>query len=158
MSISANILSTPIEYLKGVGPVRADLIKKELNIFTFLDLLEHFPIRHIDKTKVNLISDIHPNTDTIQVAGTLLFSEIVGSGRAKRLVAQIRDSSGILELAWFQGIHWVTKQLQPGTTYLVFGKTGFFNGKPQIVHPEIEVYQPAKTSGKSFLEPVYPST
>ncbi|MEI8109354.1 MAG: ATP-dependent DNA helicase RecG [Chitinophagia bacterium] len=155
---SANILSTPIEYLKGVGPVRADLIKKELNIFTFSDLLEHFPIRHIDKTKLNLISDIHQHTDTIQVAGTLLFSEIVGSGRAKRLVAQIRDSSGILELAWFQGIHWVTKQLHPGTTYLVFGKIGFFNGKPQIVHPEIEIYQPAKTSGKSYLEPVYPST
>ena len=153
-----NILSTPIEYLKGVGPVRADLLKKELEIHTFSDLLEHFPLRHIDKTIVGLIKDIRPDTDTIQVAGTLLFSEIVGAGRSKRLVAQVRDRSGILELTWFQGISWVTKLLEPGTTYLIFGKTSFFNGKPQIVHPEIEVFVPAVAGGKPHLEPVYPST
>ena len=153
-----NILSTPIEYLKGVGPVRAELLKKELEIHTFSDLLEHFPIRHIDKTIVGLIKDIRPDTDTIQVAGTLLFSEIVGAGRSKRLVAQVRDRSGILELTWFQGISWVTKLLEPGTTYLIFGKTSFFNGKPQIVHPEIEVFVPAVAGGKPHLEPVYPST
>ncbi|MFN7540570.1 MAG: ATP-dependent DNA helicase RecG [Bacteroidota bacterium] len=153
-----NILSTAIEYLKGVGPVRAELLKKELEIHTFSDLLEHFPLRHIDKTIVGLIKDIRPDTDTIQVAGTLLFSEIVGAGRSKRLVAQVRDRSGILELTWFQGISWVTKLLEPGTTYLIFGKTSFFNGKPQIVHPEIEVFVPAVAGGKSHLEPVYPST
>ncbi len=153
-----NILSTPIEYLKGVGPVRAELLKKELEIHTFSDLLEHFPIRHIDKTIVGLIKDIRPDTDTIQVAGTLLFSEIVGAGRSKRLVAQVRDRSGIAELTWFQGINWVTKLLEPGTTYLIFGKTSFFNGKPQIVHPEIEVFFPAASGGKPHLEPVYPST
>jgi ATP-dependent DNA helicase RecG len=141
-----------------VGPVRAELLKKELQLFTFSDLLEHFPIRHIDKTSISLISDIHPDTDSIQVAGTLLFTEVVGAGRGKRLIAQIRDSSGTMELAWFQGINWVTKQLQEGTTYLVFGKTGFFNGKPQIVHPELEVYTPTRVDGKPFLEPVYPST
>ena len=153
-----NILSTAIEYLKGVGPVRAELLKKELEIHTFSDLLEHFPLRHIDKTIVGLIKDIRPDTDTIQVAGTLLFSEIVGAGRSKRLVAQVRDRSGILELTWFQGISWVTKLLEPGTTYLIFGKTSFFNGKPQIVHPEIEVFVPAVAGGKPHLEPVYPST
>ncbi|MCA6484498.1 MAG: ATP-dependent DNA helicase RecG [Chitinophagaceae bacterium] len=158
MSGGPNILSTPIEYLKGVGPVRADLLKKELEIHTFSDLLEHFPLRHIDKTIVGLIKDIRPDTDTIQVAGTLLFSEIVGAGRSKRLVAQVRDRSGILELTWFQGISWVTKILEPGTTYLIFGKTSFFNGKPQIVHPEIEVFVPAVAGGKPHLEPVYPST
>jgi ATP-dependent DNA helicase RecG len=153
-----NILFTPIEYLKGVGPVRAELLKKELEIHTFSDLLEHFPLRHIDKTIVGLIKDIRPDTDTIQVAGTLLFSEIVGAGRSKRLVAQVRDRSGILELTWFQGISWVTKLLEPGTTYLIFGKTSFFNGKPQIVHPEIEVFVPTVAGGKPHLEPVYPST
>lgn len=158
ISGSSNILSTPIEYLKGVGPVRAELLKKELEIHTFSDLLEHFPIRHIDKTIVGLIKDIRPDTDTIQVAGTLLFTEIVGAGRSKRLVAQVRDRSGILELTWFQGINWVTKLLEPGTTYLIFGKTSFFNGKPQIVHPEIEVFVPAAAGGKLHLEPVYPST
>jgi ATP-dependent DNA helicase RecG len=141
-----------------VGPLRADLLKKELEIFTFGDLLELFPNRHIDKTKVNKIKEITPQTDYIQVAGTLLSYETVGAGRAKRLVAQLRDSSGIIELAWFQGMHWVVKNLHVGSDYLVFGKTGFFNGKPQIVHPEIEPYVKANADGKSFLEPVYPTT
>lgn len=129
-----------------------------MEIFTFSDLLHHFPNRHIDKTKVSKIKEITPQTDFIQVAGTLLNYEMVGAGRGKRLVAQLKDSSGILELAWFQGINWVVKNLHVGSSYLVFGKTGFFNGKPQMVHPEIEVFVPAKADGSNFLEPVYPST
>lgn len=151
-------MQSPIEYLKGVGPLRADLLKKELGIFTFGDLLNHFPNRHIDKTKINKIRDISADTDYIQVVGKLLFIETVGEKRSKRLVAQLKDETGILELTWFQGINWVHKNLIEGATYLVFGKTGFFNGKPQIVHPEIESYVPAKAGGSSFLEPVYPST
>ncbi len=151
-------MQSPIEYLKGVGPLRADLLKKELGIFTFGDLLNHFPNRHIDKTKINKIRDISADTDYIQVVGKLLFIETVGEKRSKRLVAQLKDDTGILELTWFQGINWVHKNLIEGATYLVFGKTGFFNGKPQIVHPEIESYVPAKAGGSSFLEPVYPST
>lgn len=154
----ATILTSPIEYLKGVGPLRADLLKKELEIFTFGDLLDHFPNRHIDKTKVSRIREITPQTEYAQVAGTLISYETVGAGRGKRLVAQLRDASGILELTWFQGISWVVKGLHVGSDYLVFGKTGFFNGKPQIVHPEIEPYVAAKAGGKAFLEPVYPTT
>ncbi len=141
-----------------MGPLRADMLKKELEIFTFGDLLEHYPNRHIDKTKLNKIREINPQTDFIQVAGTLLSYETVGAGHGKRLVAQLRDSTGILELAWFQGINWVVKGLHVGSDYLVFGKTGFFNGKPQIVHPEIEPYLHAYAEGKNFLEPVYPTT
>ncbi|MEI8099429.1 MAG: ATP-dependent DNA helicase RecG [Sediminibacterium sp.] len=152
------MLQSPIEYLKGVGPLRADMLKKELEIFTFADLLNHYPNRHIDKTQINKISDIGANTDYIQVAGTLLFFEIIGEKRSKRLVAQIKDATGILELTWFQGITWVQKNLIVGSKYLVFGKTGFFGGKPQIVHPEIEAFVPAKADGRSFLEPVYPCT
>ena len=98
----AHILQSPIEFLKGVGPLRADMLKKELEIFTFEDLLEHFPNRHIDKTKVSRIADITPQTDFIQVAGTLQHIEVMGEKRGKRLVAQLRDTSGVLELAWFQ--------------------------------------------------------
>jgi len=134
------------------------MLKKELEIFTFADLLNHYPNRHIDKTQINKISDIGANTDYIQVAGTLLFFEIIGEKRSKRLVAQIKDATGILELTWFQGITWVQKNLIVGSKYLVFGKTGFFGGKPQIVHPEIEPFVPAKADGRSFLEPVYPCT
>lgn len=154
----SSILANPIEYLKGVGPQRGDLLKKELNIFTFRDLLEHFPYRHADKTKVSLISDITPQTEYIQVSGILLNMEIVGHKGAKRLVAQIKDKSGFLELVWFQGVNWIQKMLKPGQSYLVYGKASFFQNAPQLLHPEIELWSPEKQDGKNFLEPVYPTT
>jgi ATP-dependent DNA helicase RecG len=141
-----------------VGPQRADLLKKELGIFTFGDLLNHFPFRHIDKTKVNLISDINPSTEYAQVGGKLLNMEIIGQKRGRRMVAELRDKTGSLELAWFQGLSWIQKILEPGQQYLVFGKVSFFQGRPQIVHPEMEVLTAAKMDGKSFLEPIYPTT
>lgn len=158
MSAAGTILSTPIEYLKGMGPLRADLLKKELELYCFEDLLLHFPLRHIDKTQVSRIADIRPETEYIQVAGRLIGSEIIGSGRSRRLIARLQDASGILELTWFQGLNWVTKNLYPGSDYLVFGKAGFYNGQPQMIHPEMEPWVPAKAGGKAHLEPVYPST
>jgi ATP-dependent DNA helicase RecG len=134
------------------------LLKKELSIFIFQDLLEHFPFRHVDKTKVNFISDITPQSEYIQVAGKLLNVEVVGDKRARRLVAQLKDKTGFLELVWFQGISWVQKMLEPGQSYLVYGRVGFFQSNAQIVHPEIELWSPDKKEGKSFLEPVYPAT
>lgn len=154
----SNILTSPIEYLKGVGPQRADLLKKELGIFTFNDLLYHFPHRHVDKTKLSLISEINSSTDYIQVAGVLLNMETVGMKKGKRLVAQVKDKSGFLELAWFQGLNWIQKSLQSGKQYLVFGRVSFFQGKPQIVHPEIELLTEEKKDGKPFLDPIYPTT
>ncbi|HEV8272470.1 MAG TPA: ATP-dependent DNA helicase RecG [Chitinophagaceae bacterium] len=155
---NTDILNSPIEYLKGVGPQRADLLKKELNIFTFNDLLNHFPYRHIDKTKVNFIREIDPSTDYIQVAGSLHNIDIVGIKSGRRMVATLRDKTGTIELAWFQGINWIQKILQPGEQYLVFGKVTFFQGRPQIVHPEMELLTDEKKDGKSFLEPIYPTT
>ena len=155
---NTDILNSPIEYLKGVGPQRAELLKKELNIFTFNDLLNHFPNRHIDKTKVNLIREIDPSTDYIQVAGSLHNIDIIGIKSGRRMVATLRDKTGTLELAWFQGINWIQKILQPGEQYLVFGKVSFFQGRPQIVHPEMELLTTEKKDGKSFLEPIYPTT
>ena len=133
-------------------------MKKELSIYTFSDLLEHYPHRHIDKTQVHKIGSISPATDFVQVVGILQQPALMGDKRAKRLIAQLTDDSGTLELAWFQGASWVQKNLVPGQKYLVFGKTGFFNGKPQMVHPEIEIFTPAKEGGKDYLEPVYPAT
>jgi ATP-dependent DNA helicase RecG len=153
-----DILKSPIEYLKGVGPQRADLLKKELNIFTFNDLLHHFPHRHVDKTKINDIRDIDPSTDYIQVSGTLHNIAVIGIKQGKRLVATLRDRTGTLELAWFQGLSWIQKTLQPGQQYLVFGKVSFFQGHPQIVHPEMELLTADKADGKSFLEPIYSTT
>ena len=153
-----DILKSPIEYLKGVGPQRADLLKKELNVFTFNDLLNHYPHRHIDKTKVNDIRDIDPSTDYIQVSGTLHNIAVIGIKQGKRLVATLRDKTGTLELAWFQGLSWIQKALQPGQQYLVFGKVSFFQGHPQVVHPEMELLTADKADGKSFLEPIYSTT
>lgn len=153
-----SILSNPIEYLKGVGPLRGDLLRKELNIFTFRDLLEHYPYRHIDKTEIKKINTLSPAMDYIQVAGRVVSCEIMGERRAKRLVAELRDDTGALELTWFQGINWIQKSIQVGQAYLVFGKLSYFMGNPQITHPEIELLTLDKKEGKDHLEPVYPAT
>lgn len=129
-----------------------------MQIFTFQDILEHFPYRHVDKTKVSFIVDITPETEYIQIAGKLLNVELVGDKRAKRLVAQLKDKTGFLELVWFQGISWVQKMLEPGQSYLVYGKLSFFQNNVQLVHPEMELWTPEKKEGKGFLEPVYPTT
>lgn len=134
------------------------MLKKELQIFSFKDLLEHYPLRHIDKTQVTKIGNIAPGSDYVQVAGVLRELTLIGEGRGKRLVGYLKDDTGILELVWFQGISWVQKNLQEGHAYLVFGKLSFFMGKPQVSHPEIESFAPEKAEGKAFLEPVYPST
>ena len=151
-------MATPIEFLKGVGPIRGELLKKDLHIYTFEDLLGHFPFRHIDKTKINSIAEIHTDTDFIQVVGRLTHLEAIGEGRGRRLVGQLQDGTGILELAWFQSINWVEKNLVLGSRYLVYGRTGVFNNKPQMVHPEMELFIPAQQGAKNLLEPVYPST
>ena len=151
-------MSNPIEYLKGVGPLKADLLKKELGIFTFKDLLECYPFRHIDKTRIDKIASLHADMDYTQVAGRINNIAIIGEKRARRLVARLQDDTGELELTWFQGINWVEKNIEAGQQYLVFGKPGFFLNKVQMGHPEIELFTPEKASGKKFLEPIYSST
>ena len=153
-----NILSNPIEYLKGVGPQRAELLKKELNIFSFGDLLQHYPIRHIDRTRIEPIASLHPQSEFVQVKGVLTSMEIIGQKQGKRLVATLRDQTGELELTWFQGISWVQKTLQTGQSYLAWGRAGFFNGQAQIVHPELEATADEQVQTRNFLEPVYSTT
>ena len=141
-----------------MGPQRADLLKKELGIFTFKDLLEFFPYRHIDKTQVTKIIDITDASEYVQVKGKLTQFDIVGEKRGRRLVAYLQDGTGELELVWFQGINWIQKVLSVGSQYLVFGKAGFFMNQPQITHPEMEIVTVETQAAKNFLEPIYPST
>jgi len=129
-----------------------------LGIFTFEDLLEFFPYRHIDRTEIKPIIEVSSQTDYVQVAGRLASLSLMGEGRGKRLVAELRDASGAMELVWFQGINWVQKNLAVGNDYLVYGRTGFFQGTPQITHPEIESLSQGKLIGKNVLEPVYSTT
>ena len=121
-------------------------------------MLEHYPLRHLDKTKVDTIASLGYDADYVQVAGRLSNYNIVGEKQSRRLIAYVNDGTGEIELTWFQGIGWVEKTLTIGQRYLAFGKLGFFNGKPQIVHPELEIFTPEKAGGKSFLDPIYPST
>ena len=151
---------TPIEYLKGVGLTRAEVLKKELNIHTFADLLKHFPYKYIDRTRFYKIKDIQPDLPYVQVLARLVSKEIMGEKHTKRLVAQAKDDTGIIELVWFQGIKWAEKSLVPGQVYVLFGKPGFFNGKAQMAHPEIEPYNPKapQQRGALTLQPAYNST
>ena len=134
------------------------MLKRELQIFTFEDLLNHFPLRHLDRTSIQLIGQINPEMDHVQVRGVVISMETLGERRAKRLVVYLRDKTGIIELIWFQGITWVEKLITVGNEYLAFGKLGFFLGKPQLNHPEIESVKESNAAGKSYLEPIYPVT
>jgi ATP-dependent DNA helicase RecG len=155
-----NPFQTPIEYLKGVGLSRADVLKKELGLATFEDLLRHFPYKYIDRTRFYKIRDIEPELPYVQVIARITHKELLGEKRTKRLVIQAQDDTGIMELVWFQGIKWMEKTLIPGKAYVIFGKPGFFNGKAQMAHPEMELYSPATIarSGNLTLQPAYSST
>ena len=134
------------------------MLKKELGIFTFKDMLEYYPFRHVDKTRVDKIGLLNHDIEYAQVAGRLTHVDLIGEKRSKRLVAHLQDDTGEMELIWFQGIHWAEKLLTVGLHYLVFGKVGFFMNQVQINHPEIELYTTEKADGKKFLEPIYSST
>lgn len=150
---------TPIDYLKGVGTQKADVLKKELAIFTIGDLLQYYPFRYIDRTQFHKIKDIHPDMIGAQVLGRLSHIKEVGEKRGKRLVAQFRDETGVIELVWFQSITWLKKGLKEGAAYIIYGKPSSFNGQLSITHPEMELYQSQeKKIGNLTMQPVYSST
>lgn len=152
-----NFWDTKIEFLKGVGTQKAELLNKELQIFTFKDLLYHFPFRHEDRTKIYKISELSPDMPFVQIKGRITNLEIVGLDKKTRLVVQVSDGTGYLELLWFQGVVWQQKNLKNNVEYLIFGSPQFFNNKFSIVHPEIEPFISAE-SQTGFFQPVYSST
>ena len=152
-----HILDTPIDYLKGVGPLRADLLKKELRIFTYGDLLMHYPFRYIDKSKIHNIAELTPDSTSIQLKGKIIKFEDRGQKRAKRLIAHFKDDTGIIELVWFKAIRWVRSGLKLHTDYLVFGKPTAFKGTFNIVHPEMDM-QEENNQFTQGLQPVYNAT
>lgn len=158
--MNPQIFQTPIAYLKGVGATRAEVLKNELGIATFEDLLRHFPYKHIDRTRFYKIREIDADLPYVQVLARVTHIEMAGDKRTKRLVVQAKDDTGIIELVWFQGIKWIEKYLSVGKVYILFGKPGLFNGKPQMAHPEMELYSPEalKQKGNITLQPAYSST
>lgn len=151
-------LDSPIEYLKGVGPARGDLLKAELKIFNFKDLLFHFPFRYVDRTQFQLIKDLDTEGMIVQIKGILIDFELVKGKHQSRLAALFKDESGFLELVWFKGVKWVQKTLKAGEQYIIFGKLNIYKGKKSIAHPELELIQGSTDSIRKGLDPVYPST
>jgi ATP-dependent DNA helicase RecG len=152
-----NFFETPIAYLKGVGPQRAALLQKELGIFTYGDLIQHYPFRHEDRTRFYPVAAVAEDMPAVQVKGKILRFEAVGSGYKKRLVGYFTDGTAELELVWFQGISWVLDKIKPGVEYVVFGKPSRYGSTISIAHPEVEPLTD-RAAGASYLQPVYPLT
>ncbi|WP_340156363.1 ATP-dependent DNA helicase RecG [uncultured Winogradskyella sp.] len=155
--MSAN-LQTPIDYLKGVGPNRADLLRSELGIQTYQDLINLFPNRYIDRTRYYKINELQRNNAEVQIIGIITGFKEVAQKRGKRLVANFKDESGMMELVWFRGQKWIRENLKVGQPYVIFGKTNWFNGKFSMPHPEIELQKEHENNLRSAMQAIYPST
>ncbi len=153
-----NFLETPIEYLKGVGPKRADLLKKELNIFTFEDMIEYYPFRYVDRSKFYSVKDIISDASYIQLKGTISNMKLLGKSRSQRLSAQFSDKTGTIELVWFKGIKWIKDKIKPDVEYIVFGKPSIYNNKFNIAHPEIDAVSEQEESLNELFQAFYSST
>lgn len=149
-------LDTPIEFLKGVGPTRAELLRKELKVTTYNDLLWELPFRYIDKSVITPIKDVNKYSEDVQIKGILEHISVKGEGRKSRLHAVLRDGSGFMELVWFKGVSWIKDALKPGQTYIVYGRVNAFGNSVSIPHPEMELA--GKVTAPKSLDPVYHST
>ncbi|GAA4301963.1 ATP-dependent DNA helicase RecG [Aestuariibaculum suncheonense] len=151
-------LQTPIDYLKGVGSSRADLLRKELGIHTYQDLMNLFPNRYIDRTQYYKINALQRNNADVQVIGKIVSFTEVGQNRGKRLVAKFQDDTGTMELVWFRGHKWIKDSLKLNTPYVAFGKTNWFNSTFSMPHPELEPLAEHEKNLRSAMQAVYPST
>ena len=150
-------IDTPIEFLKGVGPARAAMLQRELDIYTYGDLLEYFPYRYVDRSQRSTIRDINIDDPYVVLRGTIHDMHTIGEGRSMRLTAQLRDNTGQIELVWFQGIKWIRESLKPDTEYIVMGKPSVFNGHINIAHPDLERADNETASNRKYI-PIYSST
>ncbi len=151
-------LQTPIDYLKGVGPNRADLLRKELSINTYQDLINLFPNRYIDRTQYYEINQLQQSNADVQVIGKIVAFKEVAQKQGKRLVASFQDETGVMELVWFRGQKWIRENFRLNTTYVIFGKTNWFNGRFSMPHPELELLEEHEKNLRSAMQPIYPST
>jgi len=157
--MSYQLLQTPIEYLKGVGPQRGELLRKELGIHRYEDLINFYPNRYIDRTRYYKINELNNNPAEVQIIGKIINIKTVEFGKAKkRLVATFVDETGEMELVWFQGHKWIRENLKINIPYVIFGKVTSFNGQYNMAHPEMELLNEHEQSLRSALQPVYPST
>lgn len=149
-------LLTPIEYLKGVGPLKGEVLKMELGIFTFGDLLNHFPFRYVDRSKFFTIKELNEDMPFVQLKGIITELNEIGEGRGKRLSGTFKDQTGEIELVWFQHIKWIKDTISVNKTCIIFGKPSLFNHTFNMVHPEVEWIENDKPS--KGMQPVYATT
>ena len=154
----SNLLQTPIEYLKGVGPNRAEWLRKELSIRTYGDFVQFYPNRYIDRTHYYKINELRNPVAEVQLIGKIIHIKTVEQKRGSRLVATFADETGQMELVWFQGQKWIKDTLQLNVPVVIFGKCTLFNMIYNMSHPEIEVLSEHEQSLRSAMQPVYPST
>ena len=152
------MLDTPIEYLKGIGTVRAEVLKKELGIYNALDLITYYPFRYVDKTKFYTVKEITDDLPYVQIRGLIDSLQIVGQKQSTRLVVNFKDNTGTIDLVWFKGYNWMAQQLKLGTEYVVFGKATNFMGRYNIAHPEIDEVTADFFKQQSAFQSVYNST
>lgn len=152
------MLGKDILYMKGVGPQRAEALKSELRIHTWGDLLEYFPFRYVDRSKIIRIRDIESDLAAVQLQGEIVSVKEIGTGKARRLTALFRDESGEIELVWFKSLRWMLTSLKLNKPYILYGKPSEFKGKYNISHPELELLEEARFTQGSGLKPVYNST
>jgi ATP-dependent DNA helicase RecG len=151
-----DFLKTPIEFLKGVGPLRADLLRQELGIHTFSDLLNHFPFRYIDRSRYATVSELSIMENAAQLRGRIIAVSESGTGRSKKLSAKFQDASGVIDLIWFQGIKWIKPLLKIGVEYQIYGKAKVYGSTWNMPHPELVEWKDVLL--KTGLQPVYSTT
>ena len=156
--MNANYLQTPITYLKGVGPNRAETLQSELDISTYQDLLNLFPNRYIDKTQYYKVGQLQRSNADVQIIGKIIHIKTVEQKKGKRLVATFRDETGEMELVWFRGQKWIREHLKLNIPYVIFGRCNWYNGKSSMPHPEMELLKEHEQGVKVMMQPVYPST
>ena len=149
-----------IEYLKGVGPAKAQTLRQEAHVFTYGDMLAYFPFRYIDKGNFVRISQIRDDQSYVAVKGKILKVESKGFGKGKRLIAAFSDGTGTVELTWFSGLKWIEPKIRQGVYLSIFGKPSIYNHQLQFSHPEIEVIDPNKPQQlqNAGIQPLYPTT
>ena len=146
-----------IKYLPGVGPQRASLLAKELNIVSFKDLLYYFPYKYVDRSRIYTIREIDGNMPYIQLRGKFLSFEAFGEGRQRRLVGHFSDGTGVMDAVWFQGLKFVMGKIKAGVEYIIFGKPTVFGGRINVAHPDVDEADEL-TVGNMGLQPYYNTT
>jgi len=152
------VLEKELTYMKGVGPLRAELLRSELGLRTVCDLLEYFPFRYNDRSQIIRIKDIQSDATAVQLLGKIISIKEIGVAKAKRISAIFQDESGEMELVWFKGLKYLLTSIKTNSEYIVYGKPTEFKGKYNITHPELEIAEDARILQGIGLKPVYNTT